>query len=121
MLLNFLLMSKQKSADEPKPAKWVKFVGVRSDSWRPLLDQLTIARVPYDYVTEIRFHFRSGRTYSYPLPSPIGERDLEKMIEKLDTRSDDLTALEFIIDLDNIQEMVSNQIKIAIEGAKDGK
>lgn len=113
-------MSKQKSADDPKPAKWIKFVGVRSDSWRAVLDQLTIERVPYDYVSEVRFHFQSGKTYAHPVIS-ITEKELEIMLEKIDTRTDSLTALEFVVDLDEVYDMVSTQVKVAIEGAKDGR
>ena len=113
-------MAKQKSASDARPAKWIKFVGVRSDSWRAVLDQLTIDRVPYEYVTEIRFHFQSGKTYSHSV-NTLSERELETMLEKLEFRNDSLTAMEFIVDLDSVYDMVTEQVKIAIEGAKDGE
>lgn len=113
-------MAKQKSAGEARPAKWIKFVGVRSDSWRAVLDQLTIDRIPYDYVTEIRFHFQSGKTYAHPVTT-LSERELEMMLERLDSKTDSLTAMEFIVDLDSVYDMVTEQVKIVIEGAKDGE
>lgn len=111
-------MSKRKGGGDQKPAKWIKFIGVKADHWRTILDQVTIESVPYEFVDEIRLHYDDGRTVSYSSVK-ISEKRAEEIIDNAFFNEKRLNAIEYVIDLDKIHETVIDQVKIFIEGAKD--
>lgn len=111
-------MSKKRSAEEQKPARWIKFIGVKADHWRTILDQVTIESIPYQFVDEIRLHYDDGRTISYS-SEKISEKRAEEIIDNAFFNEKRLNAIEYVIDLDKIHESVIDQVKIFIEGAKE--
>ena len=113
-------MSKhQRSVDEQqRPVKWVKFVGANTEFWRKALDQISIEKIPFEYVDEVRFHFESGRTYTHSVTS-LNEKDMGDLIEKVIASNRDLNAIEYIVDLDKMHSTVVDQVKIFLEGSRD--
>jgi hypothetical protein len=104
--------------DQPRPAKWIKFVGINSSSWKKTIEQVTIETIPFAYVDEIRFHFDSGRTYVHSTTT-LSESKIEEIIEKVVRNNRDLTAIEYVIDLDRLHHTVTDQVKHFLEGSKE--
>ena len=101
-----------------KPAKWIKFVGLKTEYWKKVLDQLTIDKIPFEFVDELRFHFESGKTYVHSTAN-LSPKKVEEMIDKISESNSDLTAIEFIVDLDRIQAVTVEQVKALLEGSKE--
>jgi len=75
--------------------------------------------IPFEYVDEVRFHFNSGRTYTHA-STTLTEGKIDDMVEKIgSTNSDELNAIEYIVDLNRVHAVVSKQVKILIEGSKE--
>lgn len=111
-------MSKKRSADEQKPAKWIKFIGVNAEHWRKILDQVSIESIPYEFVDEIRLHYDDGRTVLYD-STKISEKKAETIVDDALFYEKRLNAVEYVIDLDKIHDAVIDQVKIFIERSKE--
>jgi len=104
--------------DQQRPVKWIKFVGANTDFWKKTLDQISIEKIPFEYVEEVRFHFNSGKTYTHSVTS-LNEKEMGDLIEKAINSNRDLNAIEYIVDLDKIHSTIVDQVKIFLEGSKD--
>lgn len=111
-------MSKKSSAgDRQKPLRWVKFIGSNAEQWKKILSQITIEKVPLDYVSELRFHSNRGQIHLYEV-NDADESYIESLIEK--TCNDyDVSAIEYIINLDRLNKEIITQVKMLIKGSKD--
>ena len=113
-------MSKNKRSgeDRQKPLRWVKFVGSNAEQWKKTLSQITIEKVPLGYVNELRFHSKNGKIHLYEI-SDADESGTESLIERVCDDLGDVTAVEYIVNLDRLNEDISTQVKILLKGSKD--
>jgi len=101
-----------------RPAKWIKFIGFKTEHWKKILDQISIEKIPFDFVDELRFHFNSGKTYVHSTVN-LNEKKIEDLIEKVIESNQDLTAIEFVVDVDKIHSEAMSKVRQFIEGSKE--
>ena len=112
-------MSKKRSAgDRRKPIQWVKFVGGNAEQWKKTLSQITIEKIPFTYVNDLRFHCSDGKIHQHELLTS-DESYIESIIEKILNEISDVTAIEYVVDLDKLNSDIMTQVKILIKGSKD--
>lgn len=112
-------MSKKRSAgDRRKPLRWVKFVGGNAEQWKKTLSQIAIEKIPFTYVNDLRFHCADGKIHQHELKTS-DESYIESIIEKMCDEVNDITAIEYVVDLDRLNNDIMTQVKILIKGSKD--
>ena len=113
-------MSKKHHAggSQKSPVKWIKFIGHKTEYWKKVLDQITIDKIPFEFVDELRFHFDSGKTYVHSTTN-LNAQKVEEMIDKVIEVNNDLNAIEFVVDLDRIHNVTVEQVKALLEGSKE--
>lgn len=95
-------------ADPQKVNKWVKFVGEKIGRWKSILDDINVDQVPLQYVVEVRYHHLSGDVKSLNV---VGSKNLGDDISKYVRDSDDLKAVEFIVNIDKINQDIGEVVK----------
>lgn len=109
---------KRSAEDRPRLQRWVKFVGSSADQWKKTLSQISIEKVPLEYVNDIRFHGKSGRIHVYEVKN-LDESYIEALIEKTCDELNDVTAIEYVIDLDQLNVDIATQVKVLLKGSHD--
>ena len=104
--------------DHQRPQRWVKFVGSTAEQWKRTLSQINIEKVPLSYVRDIRFHARNGKVHLIEL-SDSDESKVESIIEKVCDEIGNVSAIEFVINLDIMHADISKQVLILLKGSKD--
>lgn len=111
--------NKRRSAeDRPRLQRWVKFVGSSADQWKKILSQISIEKVPLEYVNDIRFHSKGGRIHLYEVKN-LDESYIESLIEKTCDELGDISAIEYVIDLDQLNLDIATQVKALLKGSRD--
>lgn len=112
------MSKKQQEGGSQRPAKWIKFIGVKTEYWKKVLDQITIDKIPFEFVGELRFHLNSGKIYVQSTID-LEQPKVEEIIERITESNSDLNAIEFVVDLDRIHAVTVEQVKALLEGSKD--
>ena len=110
--------NKRSGADRPRLQRWVKFVGSTAEQWKRTLSQINIEKVPLEYVNDIRFHAKNGKIHLYELKNP-DEDHVESLIERVCEEIGEISAVEFVIDLDELHSDISDHVRILLKGSKD--
>lgn len=96
-------------ADPQKVNKWVKFVGEKIGRWKTILDDISVDQVPLQYVVEVRYHHLSGEVKSVSIDTST--KHLGDDISKYVRDSADLKAVEFIVNIDQINQDIGEVVK----------
>ena len=113
-------MSKNRRSgeDRQRPQRWVKFIGSSAEQWKRTLSQINIEKVPLVYVNDIRFHARTGKIHLIELTDPDESR-VESLIERVCDEIGEVSAIEFVVNLDQMHADISKQVLILLKGSKD--
>lgn len=104
-------------ADPQKVNKWVKFVGNKIGRWKDILDDIKVDQVPLQYVIEIRYHHSNGAINSKVVTPEV--KNLGDEITEFVRRSDDVKAVEFIVDIDRINADIGSVVKSLLTYSQD--
>jgi hypothetical protein len=104
-------------ADPRKVNKWVKFVGTNIHRWKDILDDIRVDQIPLQYVVEVRYHHTGGEV-NIKSVSP-GDRSITEDVIDFSRNHDDLTSIEFIVDIDKINADISLIVKSLLAYTQD--